>query len=339
MTNIRKIARESGVSIATVSRILDPTKRHLVSPETIEAVELVIRKHRYIPNMAARALTRKCSNTLGIVAAFSTDVVQSPYFRRLISGILLGVEHLNYDLKWILIKNDDRETATLHQLRQKHLVDGLIFLNWRIFPKLVKEIEKKGNFPAVLINDYTSNVQANIIHCDNQMGMNLLVDYIRSKNYQSLGILRGPEYISYDALERFQVLKKACAKKKIQVKASHLIKNWNFAAQDGYKNTASWLQTTSQKPRCLFAMNDGLAIGALKAIREAKIKTPGELAVIGYDGNPETWESGHDLTTFIQPLEEMGKEAVFLLHEQLKMRKFKPVQKAFSPVLKPGKTG
>ena len=97
--NIREIAKKSKVSVATVSRALDSRKEHLVNQETRDKIREVVRKHHYVPNKAARALTRKSSDTIGMVTAFSSDIVKSPYYEGLISGIIEGIRPLHYDLK------------------------------------------------------------------------------------------------------------------------------------------------------------------------------------------------------------------------------------------------
>src|SRR6185295_9360141 len=120
MVNIKDIAKEAKVSIATVSRLLDPEKRELVHPDTRERIEKIIQKYRYTPNRAARALSKHTTDTIAMVTQFSADVVKSPYFQGLISGLIEGIRPLHYDLKWIMIRDDEMKSCTLSELLQKH---------------------------------------------------------------------------------------------------------------------------------------------------------------------------------------------------------------------------
>lgn len=329
MVNIKDIAKEAGVSIATVSRLLDPEKKDLVHPDTRERIEKIIQKHRYTPNRAARALSKHSSDTIGMVTQFSADVVKSPYFQGLISGIIEGIRPQHFDLKWIMIRDEEMKTCSLSELLQKHAVDGMVFLSWRLFPNLVKEIEQEEeNIPAVLINDYDRKVRCTIIYCENQGGVTQMVSHFKTKGYKSIGMIRGPENFSPDARERYVSFKMAAKKFGYDLQEDHLHRGTRFDAEAGHETMLEWI-AGGKLPRAIFCANDDLAVGAIQALREKSISVPDQVAVSGYD------DSQHEskLTTVRQPLETIGHAAIETLGKLIAKKVKGPIQLKFEPEL------
>lgn len=330
--NIRDIAKKANVSVATVSRLLDPQKKELVHAETREKIEKIIRKYHYVPNRTAQALSRKTNNTLGMVTPFAVDVVKSPYFEGLIAGIIEGIGPLSYDLKWIMIRDKDRESCNLREILQKHSVDGMIFLTWRLFTNLVDEVQHRMDVPAVLINDYAPNVHCSIVYCENRSGVTKICSYLVSKGYKKIGMLRGPEYISPDARERFMAFKSSAKKIGFQVKDSFLYESPRFEEEAGYQTMNSWIKN-GNLPNAIFCADDDLAIGAIRALNESKIKVPKDIAVIGYNDSPRNMTAIPPLTSIKQPLEAMGKAAVETLIKLISKEAKGEIRLKFEPEL------
>ena len=330
--NIRDIAKKANVSVATVSRLLDPQKKELVHPETREKIEKIIRKYHYVPNRTAQALSRKTNNTIGMVTPFSLDVVKSPYFEGLITGIIDGLGPLSYDLKWIMIRDKDRESCNLHEIIQKHSVDGMIFLTWRLFTNLVNEVQHRTDVPAVLINDYAPNVRCSIVYCENRSGVAKICSYLASKGYKKIGMLRGPEYISLDARDRFMAFKANAKKNGFQVKDAFVYESPRFEEESGYQTMKLWIEN-GNLPDAIFCANDDLAIGAIRALNESKIKVPKDIAVIGYNDSPRSMTTIPPLTSVRQPLEAMGKAAVETLIKLIAKEAKGEIRLKFEPEL------
>ncbi len=330
--NIRDIAKKANVSVATVSRLLDPEKRELVHIETRERIEKIIRKFQFTPNRTAQALSRQTNNTIGMVTPFSPDVVKSPYFEGLIAGIIEGIGPLAYDLKWIMIRNEDRDHCTLREIVQKHSVDGLIFLTWRLFTHLVDEVQHRTDIPAVLINDYASNVHCSIVYCENQSGVTKICSHLVSQGYKKIGMLRGPEYISHDARERFLAFKTNAKKMGFQTKDSFFYECPRFEEEAGYQTMRSWTHS-GNLPDAIFCANDDLAFGAIRALRERKIKVPNDVAIAGYNDSPGNTAVIPALTSVRQPLEAMGKAAVETLVKLISKEAKGGIRLKFEPEL------
>ncbi len=335
--NIKKIAKKAGVSVATISRALDPSKSHLVSLETVKKIKGIVQKYNYIPNKAAQALTRKLSGTIGMVTAFSTDIVKSPYYEGLISGVIEGMRPLHYDIKWIMIRDEEAERCGMADLTHRHFVDGIIFLTWRLYPNLVHEVEAKPHVPAVLINDYLPSVKTSIIHADNDAGVKMLLEYLAQKKYKSVGMLRGPEGVSIDAKQRHAAFRKYTDAIGIPVKKKHVWECQRFGFDTAFETMNRWIET-QDLPRAVFAANDDLASGAIEALLQHKLRVPEDVAVVGYDGSPVKRGGHPTLTTVKQPLEMIGRASVETLDKLIQKKAKPPIQLKFSPELIKGES-
>ncbi len=332
MATIRDVAKQAGVSVASISRYMDPDKKHLVHSETQKQIEKVIRKLNYIPSQSARALSKQTTNTVGMVTPFSTDLVKSNYYEGLISGIITGMYACTYDLKWIMIRDAEIEQCNLKDLLQKHAVDGIIFLTWRLFPKLIREIETHSKLPVVLINDYEPSVKSSIVYCSNQSGVEAICSRFIRRGYRTIGMLRGPEYISLDARARFKAFKSASRNLKFKLRDEFLPQAARFDEQDGFVVTANWIKN-KKLPRAIFCANDDLARGAVRAIKEARLRIPDDVAIAGFDDSPKNETFTPPLTSVRQPLETMGRTACETLINLVTNKVKAPVQTKFDPEL------
>ena len=328
--NIRDIAKQAKVSVATVSRYLSKDKRSKISPATQKRLEKVIKKHRFVPNRAAQNLSRLSTNTIGMVTPFSTEVVKSPYFEGLIAGIIEGIKPLNMDLKWIMIRDEDAKKTDCQSLIQKHGVDGLIFLVWRLLPKLVKEVQKTKNLPAVLINDYEKKIKSNIVYCENKSGVEALVSRLGQSGYRNFGMIRGPEHFSPDAAQRFNAFKTSLKKCKLPFNPKFTYQSNEFSEKLPGDILEAIVRMTD-RPDVLFCANDDIAHAVIHHLQKHKIRVPGDIAVSGFDDSSQNQLMRPALTSVRQPTEEMGCAAVEILSKILAGKSKKPVQMRFEP--------
>lgn len=335
--NIRDIAKKTKVSIATVSRYLDPDKRSLVNVETQKILERVIRQSNYIPNQAARMLSGKKCETIGLLTPFSSDVVRSPYFQEIIGGILEGVRPLHHDLKWIMLRNEEISTCNFKAILRKHWIDGLIVTSWQLFSGLIKEIESLPDIPAVLINCFSPAVRCSIHYVDNRFGVEQALDYLLSKKYRTIGMMRGPEYSSWDAMERYKAFKAFFKKKNIKVKPEYVRECPRFEKESASQVMDKWIRE-GKLPRAILAANDDMAYGIIHALEAHGIKVPQEVAVCGFDGIQAPMSEKSVLTSVRQPLEAMGRASAETLVRLLEKKAIPPIQSKFNTELIRGDT-
>ncbi len=270
--------------------------------------------------------------SLGLVTAFTPEIFRCEYFTRIISGIIDALRNTNYDLRFIMLNPNDIQEPK--NTIQEHAIDGLMFLTWTIHPKFVEEARHGfANLPIVLINDYTPDVETNIVHCNNATGTKKALQYLIGRGYKKIGMIQGPDEDSRDAQARYQIYREMLDTAGLEFNPSYFKKCDYFFEEDGYLKTLDLIHHSPTLPRAIFCFNDDLAIGALRALKEEKISCPEQVAVIGYDGIDRGKYVDPPLTSVRQPLEAMGREMVHILIQILEGEKNLPIQKEFQPDL------
>lgn len=299
------IAREMGVSKMTVSRAInnDP----FINSETKERVLEIARKLNYKPNHYARALATNRSQLIGVIVP---DLMHS-YFAEIMISIGAVSRLAGYQ---IVIGNSGEDTSReideVEALRQR--TDGLIIasalsskkINW--YKQLISEGTK-----IVLIDRTFNDLDCYSVVADNKKVGMLATEHLIQLGHKRIGHLRGTN--SSTSKERFEGYKKALTKNKISFD-KNLVRGCGFMEIDGYKAMKEWLREDNI-PSAIFAVNDPVAIGAMKAIEEAKLKVGSDIAIVG-SGNIHYGDILKiPLTTVSWSRDEMGKVAAsHLIH-------------------------
>ncbi len=275
----------------------------------------------------------KDQKTLGLLTSFTPEIFKCEYFTRINSGIIDALRDTNYDLQFIMVKEDENP-RDIKEILSEHGVCGLMFLTWRIHPKFVEEANSGfQKMPVVLINDYVPEIKTSIVYCNNYTGSRKAMYHLLSRGYRRIGMLQGPDEASLDAVERYQIYREMMDGAGLEFDPSYFRKCDYFFEEDGYLKMLDIIHNASQLPQAMFCFNDDLAIGAMRALKEEKIRCPGEVAVIGYDGIDRGKYVDPPLTSVRQPLEAMGREMVKVLIDVIEGRETPPVIKEFQPEL------
>lgn len=270
--------------------------------------------------------------TVGLLTAFTPEIFKSEYFTRIISGIIDALRQTEYALKFIMVKDEEYADPT-RKILAEHDLNGLLLLTWRIHPKYIQEAMSGSDLPVVIINDYTPEVKANIVYCNNKAGMQLAVKHLLNRGYRKIGMLQGPDENSLDARERQQIFGDLMREYNLSFDPAYYRKCDYYFEEDGYLKMMDIIHHAKPLPRAIVCFNDDLAVGALKALKESWIKCPEEVAVIGYDGIERGKYVVPPLTTIRQPLERMGREMVQVLLGLIEGTLHAPVKKEFFPEL------
>jgi LacI family transcriptional regulator len=271
---MKDIARDLGVSVVTVSKVL---RNHSdISAKTRERVLKRMQELNYRPNLAARALVTGRSGMVGLVAP---DLVH-PFFAEVAKGLASALRKRGYGLVISSSEEDPAlERQEIDQLAARG-VDALIVASTEWSVERFRQIEE-NEIPYVLIDRRFPGLAANFVGVDDEEVGRLATEHLIDVGCRLIAHIRGPEVST--ALGRLEGYKKALASRGIEVREEYIVAGQtidNAADVSGYRAMRKLLQLTP-RPDGVFCYNDPLAAGALKAILEAGLRTPEDIALAG----------------------------------------------------------
>jgi len=301
---IREIADLAGVSVATVSRVMNG--RDDVSRETRELVQRIVRERGYTANRTARGLA---AGRTGLIGA-TVPRIHPAYFSFILSGAAEAL--YERDMRLVLCPTEhehDREVSLLERMMHGTTDGGLLILPEESADELEHLLEHGYRFvvvdPLLPLNERIPAVSA-----AHSAGADLAVKHLLSLGHRRIAAITGPRgWIATD--ERLRGFHAALGAAGI-LAAPELVVEGTFEIEPGLK-AARRLLDLHEPPTAIFAFNDNLAIGVLQAARERGVRVPEELSVVGFDDVEAAEIVTPALTTVRQPLAEMGRMAVSLL--------------------------
>ncbi|QAV26188.1 LacI family transcriptional regulator [Neobacillus thermocopriae] len=302
MVTISDVAKLANVSTATVSRVLSNSGN--VKKETTEKVLEAIQKLNYQPNVLARQLRKLETKTILVVVPDITNT----FFSKILRGIERVAIENDYEVLLGDTGNDvERERGYLDILRQKK-ADGMILLTARLESHLLEEMA--GEFPVVLACEYLEGSTIPTVSIDNISSARKATEYLINLGHRRIGFISGPlnVILSRDRLKGFR---QAMAQHNIPIE-SFLVQEGDFSFESGYNMMMKFL-ALDQPPTAVFAANDEMAIGAIKAIKSKGLHVPDDISVVGFDDIKFASIYEPALTTISQPMFEIGKKAMELL--------------------------
>lgn len=302
MASIKDVAKRANVSTATVSRVLRNAGN--VTEETKQRVLEAIEALNYQPNVLGRYLRRMETETVLVIVPDITN----PFFSKVLRGIEAVALERGYQVLLGDTQNDVQlEEQYLNVLPQKQ-VDGMIFLTARTRKELMEEMSRQ--FPIVLACEYLEGTDIPTVSIDNISSARKATEHLIGLGHRRIAHLTGPMdvILSRDRLRGYY---QALAQHDIDVDAS-LVQEGDFSFESGYNVTLKLL-ALEKPPTAIFAANDAMAIGAIKAVRHRGGRVPDDVAVVGFDDiqMASIFEPG--VTTIAQPMFDIGKQAMKLL--------------------------
>lgn len=303
---LEDIAKQAGVSRSTVSRVVndDPNVRESVRQHVLE----VIQTTGYQPNAAARTLASQRSWMLGLVLPRSvSSFFSDPYFPRLTQGIAQACNQYNYTLALFLVDSKDTETKIYPRVSRKGLLDGILVQSGQIGDLLIDRLVD-SSVPLVIVGRPFKTEGVSYIDVDNIAAAYNAVSHLARLGYQRIGTITGMRgsAVTTDRLEGYVQAMRVRGRDIDEM----LIAEGDFTDGGGYHAMQKLL---SAKPDAVFAASDLMAIGAMRAAREAGLRIPEDIAFVGFDDLPLATLPTPQLTTIRQPVTQFGFRAVEIL--------------------------
>ena len=308
MATIADVAREAGVSMSTVSHVINQTRK--VDPDTAELVQRAIAAIGYTPNTIARALARAASGTVGI----AISAISNPYFSDTICAI--ETECARLGLMVFLVDTQDEPEQELRVIRALHQrrVDGIILAPSTTPDHKTLKYILDHKIPCVLVDRLVSK-EFDQVGVQNKQAMETLVSHLLQHGHKRIGLIAGqPGFAT--TIERTQGFEAAMERHGVTVDPD-LIRAGNRTVAAAAASTADLLQR-AKPPTALVTGNNLATIGAMQAIRKAGVKVPGDIALVAFDDFEWADYFEPRLTAIAQPVQELGKRAAAMLVQRIK---------------------
>jgi LacI family transcriptional regulator len=323
MATIREVAESAGVSYATVSHVINNTR--VVSHETRERVLAAMSALNYRPNALARSLRQGKTNTMGLVLPDSAN----PFFAEISRSIEDEAFKKGYSVFLCNTELDTQRELFYVDVLSKKQVDGIIFVAAGDQADSL-DFLVHHNLPVVMIDRDLPNVDVDAVLTDNQLGGFLATRHLIELGHTRIACISGPSSITPGS-ERIVGYRNALEQAGLAYDEK-LILRGDYHAQSGLEITQFILQMDPH-PTAIFALNDLMALGALRAASEAGCSVPADLAIVGYDDLELAQFTNPPLTTIAQPKKEIGVQAVHLLIDRMSQKSRPPRRLVLPPEL------
>ena len=310
---INDIAKKLKISASTVSRALN--NHPDIKKETKEQVKKLAKKLNYSPNAIARSLKNKRTNVIGVIV----PEIKHDFFSSAISGI----EEVAYHSGYIILVCQSNESY------EREIINTNALMHQRVAGLIVSisQNTKNGNhfketinrdIPLVFFDRACNDVSANKVVIDDCKSAYMAVTHLIKRGHKKIAHFSGPKTLEI-CKQRLKGYKDALKKANLPID-NNLIRYGDLVEDNGYK-TMDTLLKENNIPDAIFAVNDPVAIGAFQRIKEAGLKIPEDIAIVGFSNNKITSLVNPPLTTVNQPSFEMGKKAGEILIEMIENAK------------------
>ncbi|HFJ9319732.1 LacI family DNA-binding transcriptional regulator [Bacillus tropicus] len=302
MANIKDIAKMAGVSVTTVSRVLND--HPYVSEEKRKAVIEIVEKLNYSQNANAVHLSKGKTNIVGVILPY----INHPCFDAMVGGMMEVALAHNYRVLLCQTNyNKKEEMKSLHMLKTKQL-DGLIICSRANEWETIEPYASYGTIVACEDNDI-SNISS--VYTNHSAAFQLGMDYLIEKGYKKIGYCTGRK-LGPSSQKRFDVYKQQLQSIDEEVNEEWIFTEC-FTLEDGVK-VAHKLKEMQHLPEALIVAGDEVAIGVMTEAEKLGIQVPEDLAIIGFDNQPISQVL--QLTTIDQNLNEIGRKAFEMFYRQ-----------------------
>lgn len=303
--NIKEIAKKAGVSVATVSRVLNHPEN--VAEETKNRIRSVMEESDYTPNWFARGLNMKKTNTLGLIIP---DML-NPEYMEIAKGVEDVAHQKNCTILMCNCENDIEKERRYADIFLKRRIDGIVLISSLLKNEDIEEF-KKQSIPVVSIGENSSLTGIGKVTIDCREAAKKAVEHLIKNGRKEIAFLYGKMPLKENC-EKLEGYKDALKEKGIDVKKEYFVETENNA-EDGYLTVKKFM-AKKRRPNAIFASSDTLAIGAVACLRDSGIKVPEDVAVVGFDNIQMSKMIEPKLTTVDKPMHKMGVVGARLLFD------------------------
>ncbi len=306
MVSIKDVAEIAGVSVATVSRTLSRPEK--VAESTREKVMAAVERCGYVTNVMASNFRRRKSQTIVVLVPDIANL----FYASIVQEIEIVARKRGYQILLGETQQDPEIEGAYSALVSQRMADGIITLGmhipFKVDPRRKNPDEKWP--PLVMVGEYTGSIPLPKVGIDNVQAAADATRHLVELGHKHIAFLGGPKDFTL-CKERLKGFRRVMRKAGLEIPAGY-IQYGEFKLASGYSGAKSVLECNT-RPTALFCANDEIAIGAMKALREAGLKVPRDFSLVGFDDLDIAAYCDTPLTTILQPRRQMGNEAIRLM--------------------------
>lgn len=321
MANIKEVAKKANTSITTVSRVIN--NNGYVKDQTRKRVLEAIKDLKYDPNLLARGLVTKKTQTFGLVIPDITN----PFFAAIAKEIENSANNFGYS---VFLCNTDgnlkKEKQYINAFIQRG-VDGIIYATSSIGIDNIKKIKKRG-MPIVVLDRQIENLHIDTVSINNFQGAFMATEYLIKLGRRNIAFIGGPIDIVISKQRKLGYMK-ALEQYRIEPNED-MVYDGHFKMESGIDGI-KYFCNKKVKIDALFAANDLTAIGALNYLMQQGKRVPNDISIVGFDNIMLSSMITPKLTTINQPVSQMSEIAIELLIDQISKKKINPREIMLTP--------
>src|ERR1700675_702264 len=322
--SIYDVARESGVSVFTVSAVVN--KKSHVGKKLLERVESAIQKLNYRPNLVARSLAKQRTHTIGMIV----PDIANPFFPMVVRGAEDASQKHGYNL--LLCNSDDnldKEESAVELLLSKRVDVILLTKAPEVFRPPLRQMIKEVNIPFVLVMRTYPKLTRDAVITDDYHGAYEAVSHLARAGRKRIGLISGPLKVS-NAKERWQGFHDALKAEGLPYEQDLVIEG-DYRLESGFRAGHSLF---SRRPDGIYVANHLMTSGLLQAAEEMGLRCPEDYGLVCFDDYPWLGIFRPRLTTVELPKHQLGSEAAELLIKRITGDASKPVLRKLQPELR-----
>ncbi len=318
--NSTEIARLAGVSRSTVSRVINNYAN--VPEQTKQKVMKVIEEHNYYPNLSAQVLAGKRTRTIGLFmidpGRISGDIISS----MLLARVIESASSRGYYVLTHIVRNasDPEEIRLIKECFFQRRIDGGVFIGAANEEPVVEELIAEGFVTAIVDQRLPGRSEPNRLtfNFDNEAGIHQLVGYLAGLGHRKIGIING-DMNRHSGPAKWEAFQQAMAQEGLPIEEQWVLPG-DFNEGSGYRAVKGLLEKESALPTALLAANDSVAFGALRALREAGLRVPEDMSVVGFDDHHQSAHTDPPLTTvkidFVSMMDELTRRLIASIEQE-----------------------
>jgi DNA-binding LacI/PurR family transcriptional regulator len=309
-----QVAAHAGVGRGTVSRVVNGSPQ--VSPEAREAVQRAIDELGYVPNRAARMLVTQRTDSVALIVSEAEErVFGEPFFAGIVRGISGALAETPLQLWLAMAQSLEGRRRLEHHLTAQH-VDGVMLLSLHDADPLPTLLRERGlptvlgGRPASMMRGGAQQDPVRYVDVDNAGGARTAVEYLLESGRRRIAHIAGPQDMGV-GVDRLAGYRQALQRADVAHRTAQVAQG-DFSEASGTAAVAHLLKRVPDLD-AIFAASDLMALGALRALKEAGRRVPDDVAVVGFEDSAVAGQTDPPLTTVHQPVEAMGRELARLL--------------------------